>query len=148
MSTLIRWNPVRRNPLDRFVDEAWRNFPAVYENGTRTLPLDVQEDDNAYFVYAELPGQNPDDINVRFHDGVLTIEAETQYEHNENNGNGGENGKRVLLRERRYGKFSRSVRLPEAVSADAIDASYENGVLTLTLPKAEEAKPKQITVRS
>ncbi len=148
MSTLIRWNPVRRNTLDRFVDEAWRNFPAVFENGTRTLPLDVQEDDNAYFVYAELPGQNPDDIHVRFHDGVLTIEAENQYEHSENNGNGGENGKRVLLHERRYGKFSRSVRLPEAISVDAIDASYENGVLTLTLPKAEEAKPKQITVRS
>ena len=142
MSTLIRWNPVRRqNVMNRFFEESWRNWPAAYQNveNRHALALDVREDDQAYSIIASLPGVKAEDVNVRLHDGMLTIEAEIE-EHNV------EEGERQLIKERHYGSFSRSLRLPDTVNQDEIEAGYENGVLTLVVPKAEEAQPKLIPV--
>jgi HSP20 family protein len=88
-----------------------------------------------------LPGVKPEDIQVSVTNGVLTIRGEVKEEKEEKE-------KTYHLRERRYGSFSRSVSLPNDVSADKADADFENGVLTLTLPKAEEAKAKTITVKA
>ena len=143
MTTVVRWNPARevaamQGALDRLFDENWR----AVRNGTHasTLSLDVHETDQAYFVSAVVPGVTADALNISLHDGVLTISGEIPQPAHEN--------ARALLLERGYGKFQRSVRLPLAVDANAVEASIENGVLALTLPKAPEAQPRQIPVKS
>lgn len=126
--------------FDRLFEEAWREMSEGRENAY-ALALDVHENDTEYTVVATLPGVKLEDIDVRLHEGVLTISArieETRHEENE----------RVLLRERRFGQFARSLRLPAPVNADDIEATYEDGVVTLRIPKAEEAKPRTITVKS
>lgn len=144
MNTLIRWNPLRematmRNIMDRLFEERWLD-----ESGMRLSPnllaLDVQEDDANYTVTTELPGVHPDHIQVKLDGETLMIEGEIPEQTVE------QEGKRILVKERRYGKFSRSVRLPQPVNEGAVEAQYENGVLTLTLPKAEAAKPKLIPI--
>lgn len=143
MSTIIRWNPIRemagvQGAFDRFFDEAWRSYRNI--DTSLALPLDVHETETAYHVVAALPGVPSDSINVSLHDDVLTITGELpQPTYPEN--------ARALLLERTYGKFSRSVRLPEQVVADQIEATLDNGVLTLSLPKSPEAQPKTIPVR-
>lgn len=102
-------------------------------------PLDVVEDKDAFTIRAEIPGMKREDIEVSIQDGALVISGERQEEKvNE--------GSEVHRKERYYGRFSRALTLPVAVSSDKVKASYKDGVLTVTLPKAEEAKPKQITV--
>lgn len=146
MSRIVRWNPFRemvamQSAMDRIFDETWRDArPYWTENN---LPIDVQENEDAFTVVANIPGVNADDINVNLHDNILTISFETTQE----NDNQDEN-KRVLIQERVYGKFSRSFRLGQHVNAENVEAAYDNGVLTLTLPKSEEAKPRQITVKN
>jgi HSP20 family protein len=143
MATIVRWNPVRemagmQSAMDRLFDETWRNF----RNGAPNLdlPLDIHETETSYLVIAELPGVPSDAVNVSLHDGVLTISGEFQQETTPENS-------RALMLERTYGKFTRSIRLPQAVIADQIEATLENGVLTLNLPKTPEAQPRQIPVR-
>ncbi len=143
MTTVIRWNPIRematmQGALDRLFDETWRTTRGAADSGT--LALDVQETDSAYVVSAALPGVSANDVNISLHDGVLTISGETQQAPLENS--------RALLLERTYGKLQRSIRLPQPVVQDSIEAVIENGVLTLTLPKTAEAQPRSIPVRS
>lgn len=150
MTRIVRWDPFRdmlavRTQMDRIMDEWLKesNGTENSENGQRTmrLPLDVSENENNFVVKASVPGINPEDLEINFNDNMLTIQGETKEERvNEN--------ERYHLRERRFGRFVRSMTLPVAVNADAIDAQYDNGVLTLTLPKAEETKPRKINVRS
>jgi HSP20 family protein len=146
MSTLIRWNPVRemaamQSAMDRLFDETWRGArPTVAGNA---MALDVYETDAAYTVYAALPGVNSDQINISYQDDVLTISGEVE----QPKFNEGDNT-RVLVFERSYGKFSRSIRLAQALDADKVEANYENGVLMLTLPKTPEAQPRLIPVKS
>lgn len=104
-----------------------------------TPAFDVYEDKDNFTVKAELPGMKREDINVSLHDGSLIISGERQNEtHSE--------GTEVYRAERFFGKFQRAVSLPATVAADKVKAAYKDGVLTITLPKAEEAKPKQIEV--
>lgn len=143
MNNVTRWNPFReiaemQRQFDRAFNDVWSDTESrMSENW---MPIDVTETEDSYTVAADLPGLNADDIEVNFHDGVLTIHGEVQRkaENDEN---------RVLVRERTYGKFSRQIRLPMHVDADKIQASYDEGVLTLELPKAESAKPRQIQVK-
>ncbi len=146
MSKIIRWNPVRemaamQSAMDRLFDETWRGTrPTVAGN---SLALDVYENDQNYSVYAEIPGMHPDQISISYQDDVLTISGEVeQPKFNESDNS------RVLVFERSYGKFSRSIRLAQPIDIDQVDANYENGVLTLTLPKAPEAQPRMIAVKS
>jgi HSP20 family protein len=102
--------------------------------------LDIFEDKDSFVVKAELPGMKKEDINVSLHDGSLSISGERK---NETKSEGTE----VYRAERFFGRFQRTVNLPSQVAADKISAEYKNGILTVTLPKAEEAKPKQIDVQ-
>jgi HSP20 family protein len=104
------------------------------------LALDIVENDDAYVVKASVPGINPDDLEITLSENNLTIRGEFKEEKDvEEN--------RYHLRERRQGSFARSVTLPTIVERDAIEATYDAGVLTLRLPKAEEVKPKRINIQ-
>jgi HSP20 family protein len=149
MTMLTRWEPFRdmrrmHDMLDRIMDDAY-----IGDRGSREVleglaPVDVYETDDEVVVKAMMPGMTADDIQISVDRDVLTIRGETQHEEKTEEGNG-----RVYHhRELRYQRFSRSVRLPTLVNADKADAQFENGILTLSLPKAEEVKPKQITVKA
>lgn len=148
MSTIIRWNPLRemaamQSAMDRMFNDTWRNFGwNDAELGGFNLPLDINETDRDYTVTTDLPGINADNIHVKFQDGVLLIEAELPEQTVQ------KEGERSLLKERRWGKFSRSVRLPQQVNSNAVEASFQDGVLTLTLPKAEEVQPRLIPIKA
>jgi len=105
------------------------------------IPLDIVEEDGNILVHASLPGFNPDDITVSVEDDVLTIKGQTEEKHERKEGG-------YLLRERRSGSFYRSLRLPETVDADKAEPHYENGVLTITMPKVESKKVKHLKVNS
>ncbi len=147
MSNLSRWDPFRemmslRSMMDRMFDNSFINAPSSwFQSGNWDLALDVAETDDKFMVKASLPGINPDDLEVTYNANVLTIKGEVKEEEEKED-------KRYHLRERRYGAFSRSISLPSSVNAEKIKASYESGVLTLELPKAEEAKAKRIQIQS
>jgi HSP20 family protein len=101
--------------------------------------LDVREDKDSFVIRAELPGLKREDIEVSLQDGALVISGERTVEKVEE-------GVEVHRQERYYGKFQRALTLPEPVAADKVKADYKDGVLTITLPKTEEAKPKKIDV--
>lgn len=144
MYTLTRWDPFRdmmimRNSMDRLFDSYLRG-----EDGEPTawsLALDVAEKPDEFVVKASLPGVKPEDVEVTYSENVLTIKGEVQSEEEKEDS-------RWHLRERRYGFFTRSITLPRGIQGDAIEASYDAGVLTLHLPKREEVKPKRIAIRS
>jgi len=148
MSTLVRWNPIRNrmnlyNEFDRMMSEMNNMFdwdaPSIASDWK--LALDVVENEDGYTVKASIPGINSDDIDITLENDVLTIKAETQSDETTEN-------TKYHLRERRFGSFSRSLRFPVSVNGDAVEAKYENGVLTLGIPKAEEVKPKRISVKT
>jgi HSP20 family protein len=101
--------------------------------------VDIYETENELVVKADLPDVNPQDLDIRVEGNILTIRGERKFENKVNEEN-------YLRVERAYGSFSRSFSLANSVKSDAIKADYQNGVLTLSLPKREEAKPKQIKV--
>ncbi len=137
-----------RNEMDRFFDQFWRGAfalpslqrsasPFYREVGPAAMPaVDVSEDDEAYEVEAELPGLSEKDIEIRLAGSTLTIKGE---KHDDKE----ESGKNYHLTERRYGMFERAFALPEGIDRDKIEASFENGILRLTLPKAPEAVQQQ-----
>ena len=136
---------IRRRPtvFERFFEDMNRPMNEVDTTDDNiTLALDVYETDDAYTVVANVPGIAVDNIDIRLHDNVLSISAESIHE------NEAENQSRVLLQERSYGKFNRSLRFPVHVNHNAVEADYNNGVLTVTIPKAEEVKPRRIEVKN
>jgi HSP20 family protein len=134
---------IRRNPsnVDRIFEDWTRALNENGKNNGFSLALDVHETEDAYQISADVPGVNSENIDIRLQDDVLTISAETNYQAEEERGN-------ALLQERRYGKFSRSLRFPVHVKNDAVEANFENGVLMVTVPKAEEVKPRRIEVKT
>ncbi len=144
MTRIVRWNPVVRRPADLF-----NEFDRMFDRPTmpyRTaenwgLALDVIENEDGYTIKASVPGINPDDLEITLEDNVLTIKGEV--ENNEEI-----NQEQYHLRERRYGSFSRSVKFPVMVNSEAVEASYDKGVLSLNVPKAEEVKPKRIAIKA
>ena len=101
--------------------------------------VDIYETENELVIKADLPDVNPQNLDIRVENNILTIRGERKFESKVNEDN-------YLRIERAYGSFSRSFSLANSVKTDAIKADYQNGVLTLSLPKREEAKPKQIKV--
>lgn len=145
MTTVVRWNPFRemaamQSALDRIFDDSWRSAWSSFGSGN-TLAFDVHETDQAYTAVIALPGLTADQIDVRLEDGTLTVSGEIPQPTVPENA-------RLLMQERTFGKFCRSIHLPQAVDASNVEASYENGILTLTLPKSPEAQPKQIPVKA
>jgi len=135
---------VMQRAMDRMFDD-WRpffDFDGESDAGTRTLALDIHEDDDNYTLTTEMPGVQPEQIQVRKEGDYLLIEGETSEEKSE------KEGSRTLVSERRYGRYMRRIRLPQDINVDKAEAQYENGVLTLKLPKAEPVKPKLIPIKS
>ena len=139
--TMVRWTPrvpTRRSFwTDPFADLFDHRATDTPETGLR---VDLAEKENHYVISAELPGVKSEDLNVSVENDLLTISAEKRDELE-----GNENG--VYRRERSYGRVSRSFQLGNQVDADKIDAGYKDGVLTLTLPKVEAAKPREVKVK-
>jgi HSP20 family protein len=126
--------------MDRFFGDAFLRTAGGF-GVEGDLMLDVAQTDNDVIVKASMPGVKPDDIHISVTGDVLSLRGEVKEEKVADEAS-------YHLRERRYGSFSRTVSLPTSVVADKAKAEFENGVLTLTLPKAEEHKPKTITVRA
>jgi HSP20 family protein len=129
-----------RDEFDRLFDDrvAWPR--SEWQMPGWGLDLDVAENEENFVVKASLPGINPDDLDVTVTDNVLTIKGEVKSDETIKE-------EQYHLRERRFGSFSRSVTLPVSVNTDQVEATYENGVLTLQLPKTEEHKPKRIGIK-
>ena len=156
--TLIRWNPERKlttwHPVSEFTGDFFnvhreidRLFDRFVGDGTDDgktstwLPMvDVLEHEDAFEVRAELPGMKKDDVKITLRDDILTIRGEKKQESEKKD----QNYHRI---ERSYGSFQRSFKLPVSVKGDKIDATYNDGVLTVVLPKSEEAKPRDIEVK-
>jgi HSP20 family protein len=125
--------------FDRFGGDF--DLPSLFEEGKSWVPaFDISETDKEYVVTAEIPGINVKDLDVTLSDGILTVKGEKKQEKEDK----GENYHRV---ERSYGSFERSFRIPEKVEAETVDAAYKDGVLKLTLKKAETIKPKKIEIK-
>ena len=147
MSTLrniSRWEPFRG--AQTLQDQINRLFGEVFDRSTQESnlstwapPVDIHENEHELIVKADLPGMDPKDLDIRVENNILTIRGERKFEERANE-------KNSLRVERAYGSFSRSFSLANTVNSEAIKADYQNGVLTLTIPKREEAKPKQIKV--
>jgi HSP20 family protein len=125
--------------MDRMFDEPFFGRRGMDREQNWGLPLDVAENENDYVIRASIPGINPDDLDISLTDNVLTIRGEMNQE-SENTGD------RWVVRERRGGNFTRSISFPMAVDSERAEASCENGVLTLRLPKAETARPRRISI--
>lgn len=153
MSNLTRWQrPGLQNwfgfgRLNDLRDELDRLFEAPLSELSRTSqllsgwtpPLDVHEDKDNLYVRAELPGMKKEEIEVSLHDGSLTISGERKSEQNLTEAE-------VYRAERFFGRFQRTISLPTTVDSAKVSARYQDGILTVTLAKAEEAKPKHINV--
>ena len=141
--TLVRWDPVREL-ASMEIDRLNRMFSDFY--GSSFAPawvpaVDIYEnDDREYVIKAELPEMKREDISVTFENGVLTLKGERTFASEVSRD-------RYHRTERQYGAFTRSFALPSTVDADAIQASYKDGVLTIRVPQREDAKPKQIALQ-
>ena len=125
--------------FDRFFED-W-NLPSLFSEEDTWVPaFDVSENEKEYVITAELPGIDAKDVDVTLSEGVLSVKGEKKQEKEDK----GENYHRV---ERRYGSFHRSFRIPGKVEADKVDANYKDGVLKLTLPKAEGTETKKIEIK-
>ena len=142
MRTLVRWDPFAEfRSLRRAVDGFYGPTTWRLHDSALTFPVDVAETDEHLVVKAALPGIKPDDVDISVNDGVLTVKGETKSEETSE----AENYHR---REIRFGAFYREIPLPAQVNDDKAEAEFTDGVLTVTLPKAEQARPKQIKVKS
>ena len=141
-----RWDPYRemmvlRNSMDRVVDRELALAPNSWKSFKWSVALDVVESEDEYLVKASLPGINPEDLEITFEDNQLTIKGESKEEEEIDEA-------RFHLRERRFGRFTRSIKLPSGIESEKIEANYDKGVLKLHLPKVEEVKPKKISIKT
>ncbi|MBN2305381.1 MAG: Hsp20/alpha crystallin family protein [Anaerolineae bacterium] len=153
MRNLIRWKPrsdvAVTDPfeaMDRMFDDMWRGWPGRFSpvEGPRALmrpAMDVVETESEWTVRVDLPGMAPDDVKIEIDDHTLTISGEVGDTIEQETD-------RYHCRERYYGAFQRSVRLPDTVDVDKVQATFDNGVLNLALPKLPQAQPKRIEVKA
>ena len=140
---LSNWSPLDRlaslrDEMDRLFDFAWPTRDSGLFSGWSPA-LDVHDEKDNFVVHVELPGMKKEEIDISLHDGVLTVSGERKHEREKKDGE-------LFRSERYFGKFQRSVTLPARVDGGKVKANYKDGILTINLPKAEEAKPKQIAV--
>ena len=122
--------------LARLVGNDW---PSAPKSASFVPAVDIAEDDDRYLITAEVPGAKKGDVTVEVHDNVMTIRGEKRSEREETK-------EQTRYVERSYGSFSRAFTLPSNAAADRVNATFEDGVLTIAVPKAEESKPKVISI--
>ncbi|MCL4396034.1 MAG: Hsp20/alpha crystallin family protein [Chloroflexi bacterium] len=143
--SISRWEPMKdfmtlRQAMDRLFEESFVRPGRVLDGTSGAyLPLDVYTTKDAVVIRAAVPGLSPDEVEVTVEGGTVTIRGENMPPKDEAT---------YLLQEQRYGPFVRSIELAIPIQADKAEASFKNGLLTLTIPKAEEIKPKVIKVKS
>jgi len=138
------WRPFAEWPFSsRFLRSLGGDDPWPWgARGEAVMPaMDVRENDQHYAVTAELPGMRKDDVHVELDQGLLTIRGEKKSEREEKK-------EHCRYTERSYGSFSRSFRLPSDADVDRLEASFKDGVLSLTIPRTEQAKPRAIAIKS
>lgn len=150
MTTAItRWTPetdIFRNRLDRMfnqmLQDVWGQQLPTEDVARRAWlpPVDIREKEDALMFAVELPGMTKDDIDITLENNVLTVAGERKFEKETK-------GEEFHRLERSYGHFTRSFTLPSSIRTDKVDANFENGVLHISLPKQESAKPKKISIR-
>jgi HSP20 family protein len=139
-----RYDPFRRamslrQIMDTLLSEAFVMPRDLQGGAAASAPLNMYEEGDTLVVEAELPGIQPEDVDASIERGMLTIRGESRSEEERKERN-------YLVREQRRGSFVRSVRLPDTVNADADQAQFEHGMLRLTFPKSEQAKPRRIPI--
>lgn len=146
MAELVRWEPFReltslREAMDRLFEESFLRpgWFGGWDSAAAMMPVDVYETDDQVVVKAVVPGVKPEDIEVTLTGDVLTIQGEFKSEEKTEKRN-------YLRQERRYGSFRRQLSLPAGINADKVSATFENGVLTLEMPKVEAAKAKTVKI--
>ena len=140
------WDPFRemmvlRNSMDRVVDRDLALAPNTWKSFNWSVALDVVESEDEYLIKASLPGINPEDLEITFDDNRLTLKGEVKEENEVDETH-------YHLHERRFGSFTRSIKMPSGIERDKIEANYDKGVLELHLPKVEEVKPKKISIKT
>jgi HSP20 family protein len=141
---IVRWDPIRE--LDSLQGDMNRLFDRFFEGrtpnggGRRWIPaMDLVETEDALVLRGDLPGMNEDDVDIEIKDNVLTVSGERKSENEEK----GEGYHRV---ERAFGSFSRSLNLPQGIDPEKVEASFDNGVLEVRIPKPAEAKPTRVQI--
>ncbi len=145
MTRFTRWDPLRdmitmRQAVDRALDEAFARGTETRGTGAWLLPMDAYITEDAIVIRADVPGVSPDELDITLEGDTLTIRGEIKREKVEDY-------KYVLL-ERPTGRFERTLNINTPIDADRVEASFKDGVLTLTIPKAEAVKPRQIAVKA
>jgi len=144
--TIERWDPFSemlslRDAMNRLFEESfvWPSRGTPLAPGRMGLPIDLRETEDQFVLEAALPGVKPEDIDVSVQGNQLRIQGEMKQDEEKK-------GERYHFRERRYGQFQRTIALPNNVKPDQVACEFRNGVLTVTLPKAEEARPRRIQI--
>ena len=147
MSNLTRWEPARemmtlREAMDRLFDDAFTRPLSIRDGWSMATPaIDLYQTDNEVVVKASIPGMKAEDVQINVSGDVLTLKGEVKQEQEHKD-------RAWHIREQRFGSFERSIVLPTEVKTDKAEAVFESGILTITLPKADEVKPKTINVKA
>ena len=144
MNAISRYDPMRniaslQDEMERVFRQAVGDRQGASPAGAFSPALDVEESEDGFTLHVELPGVSADDVEVSLEENVLTITGERGF-YDEKQAEG---FRRI---ERHFGRFHRAVRLPDRVDADRVEASYRDGMLTIQVPKAEEARPRRIQI--
>lgn len=140
MNNIVTWSPLRDiRRVEEMFDRLFESTLAGRTTMTSALPIDVFEREGKLFVKAAVPGVKPEELDITVEENVLTIRGETKAEETTED-------TKVYRREVAYGSFSRSVRLPENLDFDKIDAEFRNGLVTVSIPYLPEEKPKAVKV--
>jgi len=147
MSNLTRWEPARemmtlREAMDRLFDDAFTRPLSVRDGWSMASPaIDMYQTDNDVVVKASIPGIKAEEVQINITGDILTLKGEARQEEDRQE-------RSWHIREQRFGSFERSIVLPTDVKSDQAEAVFENGILTITLPKADEVKPKTINIKA
>ena len=147
MSNLTRWEPARemmtlREAMDRLFDDAFTRPLSIRDGWSMEAPaIDMYQTDNEVVIKASIPGIKAEEVQINITGDVLTLKGEVKHDEERKD-------RAWHIREHRFGSFERSVALPTAVKSDKAEAEFENGILTITLPKADEVKPKTINIKA
>ena len=137
---LMRYSPFKEiEMMEKEINKMFNDFFRSFDRGYEYPLMDIIDSKDDLVIYVEVPGVSKDDIKVKIHNDVLTISGERKEPELPEKAN-------CLIREREFGKFMRSVRLPYPIEVSKVSAEYKDGILKITLPKKEEVKPKEIEI--